>query len=158
MYTLFVIAAVVALSFQSLLLYLAFFGPRLPYRVKEAPDLPIDSDEFCGLLSTITDAQLYSGNRIEVITNGENFYPAEIEAIQSAQKTVNLEAFIYYKGEIAKRYVDALAERARAGVKVKVIIDFLEASARTAATSVPYWTRAVCSSGITRRSWTCCRR
>ena len=49
-------------------------------------------------------------------TNAENFYSAELEAIRSAQKSVNLEAYIFQKGEVARRFVDAFAERARAGV------------------------------------------
>jgi cardiolipin synthase len=124
-YTAFAILAVIALAVQALILFLAFFGPDLPYEVVEAPDDPLDSREFSELLATLTDAQLHSNNRIEVLTNGPCFYQAELDAIANARETINLEAYIFHKGEIGAKFRDALTERARAGVKVKLIIDFI---------------------------------
>jgi len=124
-YTAFAILAVIALAVQALILFLAFFGPDLPYEVIDAPDHPLDSREFTELLATLTDAQLHSHNRIEVLTNGPCFYQAELDAIANARKTINLEAYIFHKGEIGAKFRDALTERARAGVKVKLIIDFI---------------------------------
>jgi cardiolipin synthase len=60
---------------------------------------------------------------VEVLTNGEVFYEAELEAIRAARESVNIEAYIFQKGELTKRFVDALAERARAGVKVRLVLD-----------------------------------
>jgi cardiolipin synthase len=60
---------------------------------------------------------------MEVLKNGQTFYPAELSAIASAKETINLEAYIFAKGKIARQFVDALAERARAGVRVKVVVD-----------------------------------
>ena len=71
------------------------------------------------------DAQPHCGNRIEVLTNGGCFYEAELLAIRNATSTINLEAYIFQRGEIADRFVAALAERARAGIKVKLIIDYI---------------------------------
>jgi len=124
-YTAFAILAVIALAVQALILFLAFFGPDLPYEVIDAPDHPLDSREFTELLATLTDAQLHSQNRVEVLTNGPCFYQAELDAIANARKTINLEAYIFHKGEIGAKFRDALTERARAGVKVKLIIDFI---------------------------------
>lgn len=125
MYTAFAILAVIALAVQALILFLAFFGPDLPYEVIDAPDHPLDSREFTELLATLTDAQLHSQNRVEVLTNGPCFYQAELDAIANARETINLEAYIFHKGEIGAKFRDALTERARAGVKVKLIIDFI---------------------------------
>jgi len=124
-YTAFAILAVIALAVQALILFLAFFGPDLPYEVIDAPDHPLDSREFTELLATLTDAQLHSQNRVEVLTNGPCFYQAELDAIANARETINLEAYIFHKGEIGAKFRDALTERARAGVKVKLIIDFI---------------------------------
>ncbi len=125
MYTAFAILAVIALAVQGLILFLVFFGPDLPYRVVDAPDHHLDSREFSDLLATLTDAQLHAHNRIEILTNGPCFYPAELDAISGARHSIHLEAYIFHKGEIGTRFRDALTERARAGVEVKVIIDFI---------------------------------
>lgn len=125
MYTAFAILAVVALAVQGLILFLAFFGPDLPYDVRGTIDHRLDSREFSDLLATLTDARLRGHNRIEVLTNGPCFYPAELEAISAARESIHLEAYIFHKGEIGTRFRDALTERARAGVKVKLIIDYI---------------------------------
>lgn len=104
---------------------MALFGPDLPYRVRQAPEAAIDSDYFCSLLATLTQAELQPGNRVEVLTNGPCFYEAELAAIRAAQHSVNLEAYIFHKGEITARYLEALTERARAGVEVKVTLDYI---------------------------------
>jgi cardiolipin synthase len=124
-FTVFLIVAGIAIAIQSLLLFLTFFGPEIPYRVTDSPGPPVDCERFSQVLATLTDCQFHADNQIEVLTNGDNFYEAELGAISSAQRTINLEAFIFYKGEIGDRFVEALAERARAGIKVKLIVDYL---------------------------------
>jgi len=119
----FLIVAVIAILVESFLLFLAFFEPALPYEVTGAPAAPVDSDVFLRILGTVTDAQLHAGNRVAVLTNGECFYAAELAAIRAARSNINLEAYIFQKGEVAGRFVEALAERARAGVRVKVVLD-----------------------------------
>ena len=125
MHTAFVVLAILAIAAQSLILFLAFFGPDLPYRIKQAPKTALDSDYFLDLLAVLTDAEVHRGNRIEVLTNGNCFYEAELAAIRSAQQTINLEAYIFHRGDIAKRFADALAERARSGVQVKLVLDYI---------------------------------
>lgn len=115
----------VAIFLQGLTLFLALFGPDLPYRVKRPPEAPIDSEDFRSLLAALTQAELQSGNRVEVLTNGPRFYAAELDAIAGARRSVNLEAYIFHRGEIAGRYVEALTERARAGVEVKLTLDYI---------------------------------
>ncbi len=57
------------------------------------------------------------------MTNGPSFYPAELDAISSARRSVDLEAYIFDRGSIGSRYLDALTERARVGVQVNVLLD-----------------------------------
>jgi cardiolipin synthase A/B len=125
MHTTFLVLAIIAIGIQGLIVFLAFFGPDLPYRVKKAPDAPLESDCFLNLLAVLTDAQVHLSNHVEVLTNGNCFYEAELAAICSAEHSVHLEAYIFHRGEIGKRFASALAERARAGVKVKLIIDYI---------------------------------
>jgi cardiolipin synthase A/B len=63
------------------------------------------------------------GNRIRVLRNGNQIFPAMLEAIEAATLSVEFLTFIYWKGEIAHRFAHALAARARAGVQVRVILD-----------------------------------
>lgn len=125
MHSLFTVVAVTAIALEALALFLALFGPDLPYRVKHPPTAPIESDYFQSLLASLTQAELVSGNRVEVLTNGDQFYEAALQAIAGASQTINLEAYIFHRGEIARRYIEALAERARAGVKVKLTLDYI---------------------------------
>ncbi len=125
MYTTLLVLGAIALGIQSLLLFLAFFGPDLPYRVSERPSAELDSDYLLSLLAALTDAQIHRENTVEVLTDGSCFYEAELHAIRSAQRTINLEAYIFHRGQIAGRFLEALTERARAGVKVKLVVDYI---------------------------------
>ena len=107
------------------LLFLALFAPGLPYRVADAEPCDLDSPGFLRMIEALTDAQARRGCEVEVLTNGEVYYEAELEAISRAERSVNLEAYIFQKGEVAERFVRALAERARAGVRVKLVLDAL---------------------------------
>ena len=125
MHTTFLVIAILAITLQGLSLYLAFFGPDLPYKIHQPPGLSVDSARFCSLLAFLTEAKLLHGNRVEVLTDGPCFYEAELTAIASAQRSVNLEAYIFHRGEISRRFVQALAERARSGVKVRLTLDYI---------------------------------
>lgn len=98
------------------------FGPSLPYRMPDAMDCALDSDEFLRFLSIVTDGTIRRC-RIARLRNGAEFYPAEIGAIRAAQRSVNLEYYEFSPGEVAAAVLDALVERARAGVEVRVIVD-----------------------------------
>ncbi|MGI8745852.1 MAG: phospholipase D-like domain-containing protein [Bryobacteraceae bacterium] len=125
MYAVFLVIAGIAIVIQSLLLYLAFFGPDLPYRIRKPITEPLDSEHFLRELAALADAQIQPNNRVEVLTNGGCFYEAELAAVRAARDTIHLEAYIFMRGEIAARFRDALTERARAGVSVKLILDYL---------------------------------
>jgi cardiolipin synthase len=124
-HTAFLVIAFIAIALQGITLWLAFFGRGLPYTVKQTVDSALDSPDFCALLAYLTEAKLLHGNKLEVLTNGPCFYEAELAAIVAARTSINLEAYIFHKGEVAKRYVEALAERARAGVQVRLTLDYI---------------------------------
>ena len=63
------------------------------------------------------------GNEIRVLKNGREIFPAMLEAIGAARRTIEFLTFVYWKGEIARRFAEALSEKARQGVKVRVILD-----------------------------------
>lgn len=99
-------------------------GPTPKYKLTDRTELPPnDSDRFLEIVEALTDAEVNHSGKVEVLTNGPAFYPAELEAIRNARQSVNLEAYIFHKGEIARQYVEALAERARAGIRVNLVLD-----------------------------------
>jgi len=63
------------------------------------------------------------GNELTVLKNGDQIFPSMLEAIRSAERTIDFLTFVYWKGDIAQAFAHALAERARAGVQVRVLID-----------------------------------
>jgi len=119
--TFFTVVAVTAIVLQSFLLFLFFFEPSLRYKVWNLPSPR--SLEFQNMLGALLDARSYQSGHVDVLTNGNAFYASELSAIQAARKSINLEAYIFQEGEVTRRFVEALAERARAGVKVNLVID-----------------------------------
>lgn len=120
--TMFLYFAIPALVIVAVLLLLVLFEPGLEYRVQPPPH-PLDSDEFLCLVGALSDAQVRRDSRAEVLTNGAAFYEAQLDAIRNARKSVNLEAYIFHEDQVGQRFVQALTERARAGVKVNVVLD-----------------------------------
>lgn len=64
------------------------------------------------------------GNRIQDLQNGDEIFPAMLSAIRAAQHTITLETYIYWSGDVGREFADALSERARNGVAVKVMVDW----------------------------------
>lgn len=116
-------------GFISLLVLAAYmlagvFGPSPNYDIVGRDQLPSNtSDAFLSLLQSLVDAAVNRTGGFEVLTNGPAFYPAELDAIRSAQHSVSLEAYIFHRSEIGKLYLDALTDRARAGIPVNVVLD-----------------------------------
>lgn len=93
---------------------------------KKLPRL-YDADQmaFRRSLGSLLGPRLVEGNQVDVLVNGEQIFPAMLEAISSAQKTISFETFIYWSGHIGERFVEALCERSQAGVKVHVLLDWV---------------------------------
>jgi cardiolipin synthase len=63
------------------------------------------------------------GNALTVLRNGDEIFAAMLAAIRSAEHTVDMMTFVYWKGDIAREFAQALADRARAGVRVRLLLD-----------------------------------
>jgi cardiolipin synthase A/B len=99
-------------------------GPTPRYKLTDRSGLPSnDSDRFLQVMEALADAAVNRTGTLEVLTNGPAFYPAALETIRTATQSVNIEAYIFQKSAIAQNYVEALAERARAGVSVNLVLD-----------------------------------
>ena len=81
--------------------------------------------QFRRSLGVLLGPPILEGNKVEVLLNGDQIFPAMLEAIRSAKKTITFETYIYWSGSIGREFTEALIERARAGVKVHVMLDFM---------------------------------
>jgi cardiolipin synthase len=84
----------------------------------------IAAPQFRREMSVLLGPSIVAGNRVVALQNGDEIFPAMLAAIRSARRTINFETYIYWSGDIGREFADALSERARAGVKVNVVIDW----------------------------------
>jgi cardiolipin synthase len=95
----------------------------LPPRYGLDHAFPIDDDEFLGTIAGVTGVPFTEGNALDVLNNGNAFYPRMLEAVEGARHSITIEAYIYWAGEIGLVFAQALAARARAGIPVKILLD-----------------------------------
>ena len=85
----------------------------------------VSDPQFLRSMGVLLGPPLAEGNRVETLLNGDRIFPSMLQAIASARQTISFETYIYWSGDIGKRFAEALAERSRAGVKVNVLVDWL---------------------------------
>jgi cardiolipin synthase len=91
-------------------------------------ELMVESDEFLTTIAGATGSQFIEGNDIAILNNGDEFFPVMLAEIEKAQLSITMEAYIYWAGEIGAKFADALSARARAGVRVKILLDAIGSS------------------------------
>lgn len=100
----------------------------------EPPSIGLDhefdtqSPEFLATMAGATGAPFIPGNAFEILNNGDAFYPRMLADIRSATESITMEAYIYWAGNIGATFADALVERARAGVRVALLLDAVGSS------------------------------
>ncbi len=93
---------------------------------QEIPRLySIADPQFQRSMGVLLGPQIVEGNKITALLNGDEIFPAMLAAIRGAKETINFETYIYWSGDIGREFADALSERARAGVKVHLLIDWV---------------------------------
>ena len=93
-----------------------------------AESVSVDSPQFLSAAEALTAAPISYGNEAELLINGDRIFPAFLETIASAERTLNVQTYVYWKGEIADQVAGAICDRARAGVECKVILDAVGAA------------------------------
>jgi cardiolipin synthase len=91
-------------------------------------EFAVESPEFRGTIAGASGAPFLPGNSLEVLNNGDAFYPRMLEAIKGARHSITIEAYIYWAGDIGGVFAAALAERAKAGCPVKILLDAIGSS------------------------------
>ncbi len=83
-----------------------------------------EDPQFRREMAVMLGPTILGGNHVTALHDGDEIFPAMLEAIGGAQRTITFETYIYWSGEIGRKFSEALAERARAGVKVSMTIDW----------------------------------
>jgi cardiolipin synthase A/B len=81
--------------------------------------------QFVRTMNATFSTGIVAGNRIETLLNGDEIFPAMLGAIREARDTINFETYIYWDGMIAEEFATTLAARAREGLEVRVLIDWV---------------------------------
>lgn len=131
-------AAIIALIYDNwgwaigtgLMAVFAFLAwPReVPPRVGLDHEFCVEDEEFLTTMAGATGVPFFEGNRIEILNNGDSFYPAMLRAIAGAECSVTIEAYIYWAGDIGRKFAQALAAKAQSGVSVKILLDAVGSS------------------------------
>src|SRR3954466_4269201 len=114
-----VLAAVIAL-----VLMLAQDQETLKIRSAVAADDP----RHPAYIAALVGGALSRGNHYDVLTNGDQFFPAMLDAIRNAKRRISFETYIYDTGEAASQFTAALEAAARRGVRVNLVVDSVGAS------------------------------
>lgn len=119
------IAAGVALALVAALLYvnLSAGERRVTHEIEHL--YPVDDPQFFRAMGMLLGPDIVRGNHVQALHNGDRIFPAMLEAIRTARETILFETFIYWSGAIGDEFADALSERARAGVRVHVLLDWV---------------------------------
>ena len=85
----------------------------------------VHDPQFRREMGVMLGPSIIPGNHVTDLENGDEIFPAMLEAIRGAQHTITFETYIYWEGQVGQWFADALSERARAGVEVNVTIDWV---------------------------------
>jgi cardiolipin synthase len=117
------ILILVAVTLEAWRLMLALIRPTPGYDLEDRDLGPIESKAYFDRLAAALDAPKSACRTFEPLNRGHIFYERAIEDIKRASSSIHLTAYIYTPGEVATRFTRAMAERARAGVEVRVLLD-----------------------------------
>jgi cardiolipin synthase len=106
-----------------LLAILALLGCARVLAVREIPEINLGEANFFRTIEAHTDAPIVSGNRIEILLNGDETFPMMLREISRAKSTITFAQYLYEDGSIARALAQAFAERCRAGVKADILLD-----------------------------------
>jgi cardiolipin synthase len=115
---------------------------EISYALKH--EFTVRDDAFLPSAHALANPSPVKGNRLEVLSNGDEFYPAMLGAIQAAKSTVNLENYIFWSGEIGGQFRDALVAAARRGIQVRVLLDGVGSGKKLAESDVRAMRAAGC--------------
>ncbi|SDO32830.1 cardiolipin synthase [Rhodoferax sp. OV413] len=119
------ILAIVLATMAASLLAVNFIGGEKKIEQHVTRAYSIADPRFAQELGVLLGRVFLPGSQTQVLLNGDQIFPSMLQAIRSAQKTITFETYIYWSGEVGQQFADALAERARHGVKTHLLLDWV---------------------------------
>ena len=119
-----IVASIVA-TLVAVVLVINFRTPEKTIQHQVRHLYPVVHPQFEREMGTLLGPAILPGNAIVVLQNGDEIFPAMLSAIRAAQSTISFETYIYWSGRTGEEFADALIERARAGIKVHLMLDWL---------------------------------
>jgi len=117
-----------AITLASVVIALNLTGGEKKVKRQIGHRYSIADPQFQRTMGVMLGPMIVPGNRFEVLLNGDEIFPSMLAAIRSARSSISFETYIYWSGDVGRDFAAALAERARAGVKVHVLIDWVGSS------------------------------
>jgi cardiolipin synthase len=96
-------------------------------RIQASPErlYSIEDEQFKRALGSLLGPPIVSGNLVSTLRNGDEIFPSMLAAIRAAEKNIDFETYVYWSGEIGREFANAIAERARAGIRAHVLLDWV---------------------------------
>lgn len=118
------IAIAVAASLATLIVINLIPDPRtiraiVPHRFDAG------APQFANSMSGYSQGKMFDANAVQTLVNGDEIFPAMLQAIHGARSTINMETYIYWSGTVGYEFATSLAEKAREGVEVRVLVDWV---------------------------------
>jgi cardiolipin synthase len=119
-----IIVLTVFITLASAVIYANMRNPHkeLNYSIISPP--AVEDPKFPKVVGDLLDPSFESGNAVETLLNGDEIFPAMLDAIRGAKKTITFESYIYWSGKVGEEFAKALAGRASAGVHVHLLLDW----------------------------------
>lgn len=117
------IAAALVGGFVGAFLSRNFFESEKKVTHEMIVDYEIEHPQFCRTMSQLLGPPLVEGNSVSILENGDEIFPAMLEGIASARRTISFENFVFTHGRVTQQFTDALCAAARRGVKVHFLQD-----------------------------------
>ena len=119
------LAAATALALIGGLLVANFIGGEKKIQRQIERLYALDDPRFMHDLGLLLGPPFLGGTRMQALLNGDQIFPPMLAAIRGAKVSITFETYIYWSGDIGREFAEALSERARQGVKVHVLLDWV---------------------------------
>jgi cardiolipin synthase len=94
----------------------------------------VSDSQFVRIMGSLLGPGMAQGNRVTTLLNGDQVFPAMLAAIRRAEQSITFETYIYWSGDVGRQFAEALSERARAGIKTHLLLDWVGSGKVEAAT------------------------
>src|SRR5690606_4734078 len=118
------IAVTVVLTVLAVVLAMNFATPEKKIDRQVVHRHAVADPQFPREMSVLRGRAIEPGNRVTAFQNGDQVFPAMLEAIRGARRMINMGTYIYWSGDTGQTFADALCERARAGLAVHLVVDW----------------------------------